>query len=97
MKKDFQILLFYCYAEILDTEKFKTEHHLFCIKNNIKGRIIISSEGINGTVSGLKKDCDNYRKELISKKIFSDIDFKVESYHKNAFKKINVRIKKEKL
>ena len=48
MKKDFQILLFYCYAEILDTEKFKTEHHLFCIKNNIKGRIIISSEGING-------------------------------------------------
>ena len=95
MKKDFQILLFYCYAEILDTEKFKTEHHLFCIKNNIKGRIIISSEGINGTVSGLKKDCDNYRKELISKKIFSDIDFKVEFYHKNAFKKINVRIKNE--
>ena len=95
MKKDFQILLFYCYAEIFDTEKFKTEHHLFCIKNNIKGRIIISSEGINGTVSGLKKDCDNYRKELISKKIFSDIDFKVESYHKNAFKKINVRIKNE--
>ena len=95
MKKDFQILLFYCYAEILDTEKFKTEHHLFCIKNNIKGRIIISSEGINGTVSGLKKDCDNYRKELISKKIFSDIDFKIESYHKNAFKKINVRIKNE--
>ena len=74
MKKDFQILLFYCYAEILDTEKFKTEHHLFCIKNNIKGRIIISSEGINGTVSGSKKDCDNYRKELISNKIFSDIE-----------------------
>ena len=66
---------FYYYAEILDTEKFKT-NHLFCIKN-IKGRIIISSEGINGTVSGLKKDCDNYRKELISKKIFSDIDLKL--------------------
>ena len=58
MRKDYQILLFYCYAEIKNTEIFKSDHHLFCIKNNIKGRIIISSEGINGTVSGLKEDCD---------------------------------------
>ena len=95
MKKDYQILLFYSYAKILDPSKFKSDHHLFCINNNIKGRIIISKEGINGTVSGLIEDCDNYIKELISKKIFSDIDFKVEPYHKNVFKKINVRIKNE--
>ena len=50
MKKDFQILLFYCYAEILDTEKFKTDHHLYCIKNNIKGRIIISSGEVKNIV-----------------------------------------------
>ena len=95
MKKDYQILLFYSYAKILDPSKFKSHHHLFCINNNIKGRIIISKEVINGTVSGLIEDCDNYIKELISKKIFSDIDFKVEPYHKNVFKKINVRIKNE--
>ena len=95
MKKNYQILLFYSYSKILDPNKFKSDHHLFCINNNIKGRIIISKEGINGTVSGLTKDCDNYKKELISKKIFSNIDFKVEPYHKNAFKKINVRIKNE--
>ena len=95
MKKDYQILLFYSYAKILDPSKFKSDHHLFCINNNIKGRIIISKEGINGTISGLVKDCDNYKKELISKKIFSEIDFKVEPYHKNVFKKINVRIKNE--
>ena len=50
MKKDYQILLFYSYAKISDPNKFKIDHHLFCIKNNIKGRIIISKEGINGTV-----------------------------------------------
>tara|TARA_X000000368_G_C23006448_1_gene701362 strand:- start:415 stop:1371 length:957 start_codon:yes stop_codon:yes gene_type:complete len=95
MRKDYQILLFYCYAEIKNIEIFKSQHHLFCIKNNIKGRVIISSEGINGTVSGLKEDCDKYRKELINKGVFSDIDFKIEEYHKNAFNKINVRIKNE--
>ena len=62
MNQKYQILLFYCYAEIKDTEIFKSDHHLFCIKNNIKGRIIISSEGINGTVSGLRQTVINTKK-----------------------------------
>ena len=35
MNQKYQILLFYCYEEIKDTEKFKSDHHLFCIENNI--------------------------------------------------------------
>ena len=95
MTNKYQILLFYSYSVIKDLEDFKNKHHLFCIKNNIKGRIIISSEGINGTVSGLIKDCKKYINELKSNRIFSDIDFKIESHNKNAFNKINVRIKDE--
>ncbi len=95
MRNRYQILLFYCYTNIKNPEKFKKEHHLFCIKNNIRGRIIVSQEGINGTVSGLKKDCQIYIEEIKRKKIFSNIDFKVENYYENAFDKINVRIKDE--
>jgi len=95
MKNKYQILLFYCYSEIEDPISFKNNHHLFCIQNNIKGRIIISSEGINGTVSGKRKDCIRYMQELSSNKLFSEIDFKVEHSENNAFKKINVRLKSE--
>jgi len=95
MKNKYQILLFYSYSVIKDLIGFKNKHHLFCIKNNIKGRVIISSEGINGTVSGLIEDCKKYINELNSIRIFSDIDFKIESHHKNVFNKINVRIKDE--
>ena len=95
MSKEYQILLFYCYTEINEPQDFKNTHHLFCIKNNIKGRVIISSEGINGTVSGKIKDCKKYMKELSDNKLFSEIDFKVECSDQNAFNKINVRIKSE--
>ena len=50
MKNKYQILLFYCYTKINSPRKFKKQHHLFCIENNIRGRIIVSNEGINGTV-----------------------------------------------
>ena len=95
MKNKYQILLFYCYTKINSPRKFKKHHHLFCIKNNIRGRVIVSNEGINGTVSGTKTDCEKYIDELKSKKIFSGIDFKVENYHRNTFDKINVRVKDE--
>ncbi len=95
MNKEYQILLFYCYADIKDPLGFKNTHHFFCIKNNIKGRIIISSEGINGTVSGKQKDCKKYMNELSNNKLFSEIDFKVEWSDLNAFNKINVRVKSE--
>ena len=95
MKKKYQIILFYHYSEIKSPIDFKNSHHLFCIKNNIKGRIIVSSEGINGTVSGKRKDCKKYMQELSGNKLFSEIDFKVEDSDKNAFNKINVRMKSE--
>ena len=95
MKNKYQILLYYCYAKINNPQQFKEEHHFFCIKNNIKGRIIISPEGINGTVSGKKNDCKKYMESLNKNKLFKDLEFKIEDYYSNAFKKINVRLKNE--
>ena len=50
MSHNYQVLLFYCYSKIKDTVKFRRDHLRFCIENNIVGRIIISDEGINGTI-----------------------------------------------
>ena len=95
MSHYYQVLLFYCYAKIKDPVKFRRDHLSFCLENNIVGRIIISDEGINGTISGKENDCKNYIKEINRQKVFNDIDFKIDSVNKNVFKKINVRIKDE--
>ncbi|MCP3659979.1 MAG: rhodanese-related sulfurtransferase [Bacteroidetes bacterium] len=94
-QKDYYILLYYCYAQIKNTEDFRQAHHIFCLKNNLRGRIVISKEGINGTVSGLEEDCLKYIKNLKADPKFKDIDFKIDNHYEHAFKKLNVRLKDE--
>ncbi|WP_209331620.1 rhodanese-related sulfurtransferase [Lunatimonas salinarum] len=89
------ILLYYCYAQIQDPEAYREEHHLFCIENNIRGRIIVSSEGLNGTVSGLEADCQRYMDYVKSDPRFADTEFKIDTHDQHAFAKIHVRAKDE--
>lgn len=93
--KDHLILLYYCYSKIDEPESFRNRHHEFCIKNNLRGRIIIAKEGINGTLSGLKPDCEKYMKHLLADPRFSHTEFKVEPYENHAFQKLNIRVKDE--
>ncbi len=93
--KDYRVLLFYKYTEVGDPEKFKDEHLAWCIDNNIKGRIFMAMEGINGTVSGLAPDIEEYKRNLRGYKMFEDIVFKEDDADENAFNKIHIRVKDE--
>ena len=72
------------------------KHHLFCLDNNLLGRIIIAEEGLNGTVSGFTEDCNRYMKWLENDPLFAgtNFDFKVEEHETNTFAKLHVRVKK---
>ncbi|PWK20247.1 UPF0176 protein [Arcicella aurantiaca] len=93
----YSVILYYNYTPIPDAEAYREKHHLFCLENNLLGRIIVASEGLNGTVSGLKEDCDKYMNWLENDPIFAgtNFDFKVESHQKHAFNKLHVRVKEE--
>ena len=96
MKKH-SVILYYNYSKIENPSEYREKHHLFCLENSLLGRIIVAEEGLNGTVSGLAEDCQNYMKWLENDPIFcnSNFDFKVESVDKHAFSKLHVRIKEE--
>jgi len=89
------ILLYYCYTKIEHPEAFREEHHLYCIEHHLKGRIIISPEGINGTVSGLEENCNRYMRDLKADPRFAETDFKIDTAPEHAFQKLNVRVKPE--
>ena len=93
--KDYSILLYYYYAPIADPEAFREEHHLLCLELNLLGRIIIAAEGLNGTVSGLRADCEKYMAAVKADLRFADIDFKVEPADAHVFTKLHVRHKPE--
>ncbi len=91
----YQILLYYCYAEISDPAEFRLKHHEFCLDLDLRGRVIVAAEGINGTVSGTKESCAAYMEELKADSRFSNIEFKIENSDSHAFQKLNVRLKNE--
>jgi UPF0176 protein len=52
MKNNHQVLLYYKYVPITDPVTLMNEQRAFCLEHNLKGRIIIANEGINGTLEG---------------------------------------------
>lgn len=93
--KKYNVLLYYCYTQIEDPEQFRQEHHLLCLELNLRGRIIVAHEGLNGTVSGLPEDCEKYMQYVRSDPRFAGIDFKVDASDVPAFAKLHVRVKSE--
>ncbi len=95
MDKEFLILLYYCYTPLADPDQYREEHHQLCLQLNLLGRIIVAPEGLNGTVSGLRADCEQYMALLKADPRFAGTDFKIEAHHQHAFAKLHVRTKPE--
>ena len=93
--KKFKVLLFYKYVHFNEPERFMHDHLSWCNNNDIKGRIFIATEGINGTVSGNIENINRYKLLLRSYPEFNDIIFKEDDEDEHAFKEIHVRVKKE--
>src|SRR5438552_13979300 len=91
----YKILLYYKYVKIEAPEQYAAEHQDFCNKLGLKGRIIIASEGINGTCSGIDEKIQQYIEYMHNDSRFSDMEFKIEDIEKHVFKKMHVRCKPE--
>jgi UPF0176 protein len=57
-----KVILYYGFTPIADTDAMKLWQKTLCESLNIKGRIIISPHGINGTLGGKMKDLKKYVK-----------------------------------
>ncbi len=92
---EINILLYYKFVNIENTEEFVMKHLEFCKRLGVLGKVLIAKEGINGSISGTKEQTEMYKKELYADKRFSDIVFKEEIGLMYPFKKISVRLRKE--
>ena len=95
MAEKYQVLLYYKYINVDYPELLKNQQTELCQKLNLKGRIIIAKEGINGTLEGTVKDSEKYIKALIKDKRFKDISFKKSLGFGNAFPKLSIKIRPE--
>jgi UPF0176 protein len=92
---DYRVLLYYNYTTIEDPEAFAKEHLAFCRALDIKGRILVAPEGINGTLSGTKEATEQYMAAMLADERFKDTYFKSDESEGHAFKKLFVRPRTE--
>lgn len=94
-KPQFQVLLYYKYIPIPDAEKVRDEQRELCLNLNLKGRIIVANEGINGTIEGTVSDTEKYIAAMEKSKYFKEISFKKSVGTGDAFPKLSVKYRPE--
>lgn len=93
--KPYRVLLYYQYVTIENPEEFATEHLAFCKEIGLKGRILVATEGMNGTVSGTIEQTDKYMEEMRKDPRFATMVYKIDEADGHAFKKMHVRPRPE--
>ena len=95
MAEPFQILLYYLYVPLEDPAGFLAEHRALCERLELKGRILIAAEGINGTVSGTTAATDEYMAVMRADPRTSAMEFKVDPADGHAFPRLSIKLRSE--
>jgi UPF0176 protein len=90
-----KVILFYGFTPITDTAAVKLWQKALCESLGIKGRVIVSPHGINGTLGGKMEDLKKYVKATKAYPGFKKIDFKWSDGTGQDFPKLKIKIRPE--
>jgi len=91
----YEVILYYNFTPVEHPEIFCKEHRKFLKNLNVKGRVYISSEGINGTLAGTPEQMEQYKNFLTGLKGFENTEFKTDLSDDIPFAKLICKIREE--
>ncbi len=91
----YEVLLYYKFVHVPRPELVRNEQEFLCKRLSLLGRILISEEGINGTLSGKPEATRTYRAFMDKHPLFAHTEFKVDPAEEHAFGRLAVRVKRE--
>lgn len=89
------VLAYYHFIPIPDPHKEVAEHKEFFKDRALTSRIYISEQGINGQMSGHRKDAEAYMNWMHQNPLFENIYFKIHHYHENVFPRQTIKYRKK--
>lgn len=92
---NFQVLLYYKYVGITDPEALRITQKELCESLNLKGRIILAHEGINGTVGGTIEATEGYIQAMQADPRFTDIHWKKSFAPEDTFPRLSIKVRPE--
>ncbi len=90
-----KIILYYKFIPITDTETVLFWQRALCERLGLKGRILISAKGINGTLGGEIKALKAYRKAMNEHSLFGNIVYKWSDGSAEDFPKLSIKVRSE--
>lgn len=90
-----KILLYYKFTPLADPEAVKLWQKTLCAGLNLRGRIIVSRQGLNGTVGGELDDLKAYVKATKQFPAFKDITWKWSDGSREDFPRLSVKHRRE--
>src|SRR3990167_6224729 len=89
------ILGFYQFVSIDDPKREVQRHKDFLEKRDVRARIYLSEQGVNGQLSAPEGDAEEYMEWLKGDGRFASMPFKVDSYPEHIFPKLTVKYRRE--
>jgi UPF0176 protein len=90
-----KIILYYKFVPVPDPDTVMFWQRNLCERLNLKGRIIISKQGINGTVGGSMEDVKMYIRDMNKHPIFKKIQYKWSDGLADDFPRLSIKVRPE--
>jgi UPF0176 protein len=91
----FVVCALYKFVSLDNHQALRAPLHNTLLANQVRGTLLLASEGINGTVAGTRQGIDALLDWLRSHSQLADIDYKESSTDSLPFKRTRVKLKKE--
>jgi UPF0176 protein len=90
-----KVILYYKFVPVSEPEVVRLWQKALCEKLNLKGRIIISEHGINGTLGGDSENLKSYIAETKTYAPFKKTSFKWSDGNGHSFPKLSIKVRDE--
>ncbi len=90
-----KVILYYKFVPVSDPSITMRWQRELCTRLNLKGRIIVSEQGINGTLGGDIEDLREYKREMNRSVLFKGIMYKWSDGNGEEFPKLSIKVRDE--
>ncbi|MDB5164314.1 MAG: uncharacterized protein JWS12_932 [Candidatus Saccharibacteria bacterium] len=90
-----KIILFYTFVPVPDPQTVMFWQRNLCERLNLRGRIIISTQGINGTLGGDMDDVKRYIRDMNKHPLFKGTQYKWSDGVREDFPRLSVKVRDE--
>ncbi|MBI2105300.1 rhodanese-related sulfurtransferase [Candidatus Woesearchaeota archaeon] len=91
----FEAITFYKYVELDNPDYWMNKFRWICEELNLFGRILISTEGVNGALCGTEDDIEEFKRKIKQSNEFSNLTFREMDCKEQVYHKLVVRIRDE--